>query len=233
MNRMTFLGPLGRAPFLLYTAGTAIAIAALMTWGDEPLARFMLARRDSDIVRFFAAITDFASGYLWYSVALTGLMVAYIRYRSQQLALSTAAFTARKRAWIFMIVAMASSGITEVALKFVIGRDRPRFLLEDGGATFHPFRMNTGDSSFPSGHAQSITSAMLALALIYPPLRPLFFITAALVSASRVIIDAHYASDVLGGVWLAVAAVLYWRYRFEAGTEKLDLTLIRARETAP
>ena len=70
---------------------------------------------------------------------------------------------------------------------------------------------------------------MLALALIYPPLRPVFLVTAALIAASRVIIGAHYASDVLGGIWLAVAAVLYWRYRFEANGQKLDLTLVRAQ----
>ena len=230
---MTKRHPLLAAPFLIYTALTASAIAALMMWGDESIARWFRPRRNTDWADFFAAITDFASGWLWYSVALTGLAGAYIRHRSQQMPLGSSAFAVRKRAWIFMIVAMASSGITEVVMKFVIGRDRPRFLFEDSGASFHPFRMNTGDSSFPSGHAQSITSAMLALALIYPPLRPLFLVTAALIAASRVIIGAHYVSDVLGGVWLAVAAVIYWRHRFEANGEKLDLTLVRARESAP
>ncbi len=230
---MTQRNPLLSAPFLIYTVLNAAAIAALMLWGDEPIARWLQPHRRTDWAEFFAAITDFASGWLWYSVALTGLAGAYIRHRSQQLPIGTTAFTVRKRAWIFMIVAMASSGITEVVLKFAIGRDRPRFLFEDGGASFHPFRMNTGDSSFPSGHAQSITSAMLALALIYPPLRPVFFVTAVLIAASRVIIGAHYLSDVLGGVWLAVAAVIYWRRRFEANGDKLDLTLVRARESAP
>ena len=221
--------PLTRLPFLIYSAVTAAAIAVLMLWGDEPLMRLLRPERNTPLVEFFASITDFANGVLWYSVALTGLAVAVTRYRSQQLPLSAAAFTARKRAWIFMIVAMATSGIIGVALKFAIGRDRPRFLFEDGGASFHPFRLNTGDSTFPSGHTQSICSAMLALALIYPPLRPVFLITAVLISASRVIIGAHYASDVLGGAWLAVAAVLYWRTRFEANGEKLDLTLVRAQ----
>ena len=64
---------------------------------------------------------------------------------------------------------------------------------------------------------------MLALAVIYPPLQPVFLIVAALVSASRVIIGAHYASDVVGGIWLAVGAVMYWRYRFERNGESLTL----------
>jgi membrane-associated phospholipid phosphatase len=215
--------PLTRAPFLVFTVLTALAIAGLMMWGDEPLARFLRGYRFTAGADFFAAITDFANGVLWYSVALTGLAVAYTRHRSQQLPLASAEFRARKRAWIFMIVAMASSGITEVLIKFAVGRDRPRFLFEDGGATFHPFRINTADSSFPSGHTQSICSAMLSLAIIYPPLRPVFLVVAALVSASRVIIGAHYASDVLGGLWLAVGAVMYWRYRFEKDGGSLSL----------
>lgn len=223
--------PLARPPFLVFTAITAVSIAALMMWGDESLARLMRAQREATWMNFFASITDFASGYLWYSVALTGLAVAYTRYRSQQLPLEAAAFTARRRAWIFMIVAMATSGITGVVLKFIIGRDRPRFLFEDGGASFHPLRINTGDSSFPSGHAQSICSAMLALAVIYPPLRPLFLVAAVLVAASRIIIGAHYASDVLGGVWLAVGAVMYWRYRFER--DGGSLSLAKAPPPAP
>lgn len=230
---MTQRNPLLTAPFLIYTLLNAAAIAALMLWGDETIVRWFRVRRETQWVEFFASITDFASGWLWYSVALTGLAGAYIRYRSQQLALNTPAFTARKRAWVFMIAAMAASGIVGVVLKFVIGRDRPRFIFEEDGATFHPFRINTGDSSFPSGHAQSITSAMLALAFIYPPLRPVFLVAAVLITASRVIIGAHYLSDVLGGIWLAVAAVLYLRHRFEADGQKLDLTLVRARSSAP
>lgn len=226
---MTQRNPLLSAPFLIYTALTAAAIAALMMWGDETIVRWFRARREAPWVDFFASITDFASGWLWYSVALTGLAGAYVRHRSQQLEIGTAAFAARKRAWIFMIAAMAASGIIGVVLKFVIGRDRPRFIFEDGGATFHPFRLATGDSSFPSGHAQSIVSAMLALAVIYPPLRPLFLLCGVLITASRVIIGAHYTSDVLGGVWLAVAGVIYFRHRFEASGQKLDLTLVRAQ----
>jgi membrane-associated phospholipid phosphatase len=98
---------------------------------------------------------------------------------------------------------------------------------------FHPFRLRIGDSGFPSGHAQSICSAMLSLAIIYPPLRPAFLAIAVLVSASRVVIGAHYLSDVMGGVWLAMIAVLYWRRRFESGGIPLRMPLTATRPRSP
>ena len=106
-----------------------------------------------------------------------------------------------------------------------IGRERPRFLFRDGTTGFHPFDLNLTDCGFPSGHAQSISTAMLSLAFIYPPLRPLFFVVAVLISASRIIIGAHYASDVVAGIYIAVVAAVVWRQWFERNG--LSVTLSR------
>lgn len=60
-------------------------------------------------------------------------------------------------------------------------------------------------SSFPSGHA---TSAFTAAALLSDddPLWPVYYAVAAVVSASRVYVGIHHASDVVAGV--AVGVVL-------------------------
>ena len=222
-----------RTYLLAWGLGTALIAAASIECLDIPLAVFFYDYRETWWSKTFAHITDFANGGLWYTVGALGLIAAFVRhkYRGQ----NPAAFTRETRAWLFMIVTMASSGTFINAVKLVIGRERPRLLFRDGTFGFHPFTfdLDLGDCSFPSGHTQSIWTAMLALSFIAPPLRPMLFAVAVLISASRVIIGAHYVSDVLGGVWLAVAAVIYWRHRFEANGEKLDLTLARARESAP
>ena len=162
---------------------------------------------------FFAFITDFASGFIWYPVALAGIGAAYVRHKYR--APNPAAWIKESRAWIFMIITMASSGTIINAVKLLVGRERPRFLFRDGTADFHPLGLELADCSFPSGHTQSIWAAMLALSFLMPSLRPVFFAVAILVSASRVMIGAHYAGDVVAGLYIAVAATLLWRRWFE------------------
>jgi undecaprenyl-diphosphatase len=212
-----------------FTAVLLLPIPILMRWIDGPLATQFQTYHETLWWKFFAAITDFANGFIWYGLAVMGLTSAWVRHRMLEPPSSAAVYDARRRAWMFMIVAMATSGIVENVIKFAVGRDRPRFFLRDGTMDFHPFRLHIGDSSFPSGHTQSICSAMLALSIIYPPLRTLFLVVAVLIASSRVVIGAHYLSDVVGGIWLAVVAVLYWRRRFEsAGPLRLPVTETRA-----
>ncbi len=220
--------PFGRR-LLWFTAAMLLPVPVFMRWIDGPLAAQFQTYHETLWWKFFAAITDFANGFIWYSLALIGLLSAWVRHRMLEPPSPPAVYDARRRAWLFMIVAMATSGLTEILIKFVLGRERPRIFLRDGTMDFHPFHLRIADSSFPSGHTQSICSAMLALSVIYPPLRPLFLAMAVLVAASRVVIGAHYLSDVVGGVWLAVVAVLYWRRRFErTGPLRLPVTAPQA-----
>ena len=207
---------------LVLTVVLLLPVPFLMRWVDQPVAIFFHGYRDTAWVHAFAVITNLANGVIWYSLGLLGIAAAYLRRRSSP---DPIVFQAQRRAWLFMILAMASSGIAESVIKVVIGRDRPRFMFAGGGATFHPLRWDIANASLPSGHTQSITSAMLSLAFIYPPLTPLYAVVAVLVAASRVVIGAHYVGDVFGGAWLGIVAVLWWRRRFERGGIALDLRL--------
>ncbi len=123
----------------------------------------------------------------------------------------------KDRAWILgLIVAVAGAKITEVAIKILIGRERP-----DGFAL-----LQIDTFSFPSGHA---TAAMALFGFIayllwqhYPRAKVFIFVLAAaliaLVGMSRVYIGVHYPSDVAGGfllgyIWVLVGigVVRYWR----------------------
>jgi membrane-associated phospholipid phosphatase len=110
---------------------------------------------------------------------------------------------------------MLSSGILINVMKFAIGRPRPRFLFaEESISGFHPFALKIADSSFPSGHTQSIWTAMLALSFLFPPLRPVFLAIATTIALSRIVVGAHFLADVVASVFIAFAAVLLWRRWF-------------------
>ena len=68
--------------------------------------------------------------------------------------------------------------------------------------------MGYEQTSFPSGHATTIWACGVALAILFPRWRLLWYALAILVSMSRVIIGAHYLSDVLAGAYVAVMTVL-------------------------
>lgn len=193
--------------------GTTVVVIMLMAWADKSIALTFNAYRNTEWAYFFAAITDGANGVIWYSIAILGIGTAYLRQNIS--AANTANLVKAVRAWLFMIVTMATSGIFINVIKFSVGRERPKFLFRDGNTDFHPFSLRLADCAFPSGHTQSIWTAMLCLSLLFPKGRVLFISIAVLISASRFIIGAHYLSDVIASIYIAVVFTLLWRRWFE------------------
>lgn len=224
--------PLHRA-LALWGVATAITAAALMHWIDIPIAQFFYAHRETAWVGFFAAITDFANGVIWYSLCVIGIAAAAVRHGAKAKLPNPARRRKEIRAWLFMIASMASSGIFINGLKFAFGRQRPKFLFSGGTNDFLPFGgVTLADSSFPSGHTQSIWTAMLALSFLFPPLRPLFLVIATVIAMSRIVVGAHYLADVVASIFIAFAAVLLWRRWFTKDGTSVTLIEPKAIKSA-
>ena len=103
---------------------------------------------------------------------------------------------ARSRWWIFVGL-MLLAPLAESTLKLLVGRARP-------------FDASYG---FPSGHATAASAffgALIYLAQALPPrlrlaVRTLAAVAIVLVGLSRVILRAHWPSDVVGGIALGLA----------------------------
>jgi undecaprenyl-diphosphatase len=118
-------------------------------------------------------------------------------------------FLKRSTLWksgLFGLITYAVSGILVQVVKHLVGRPRPRFL-ESNIHHWGP-SLTSGFDSFPSGHATSAFALALLLSHFYPGGKILFFGGAALVSFSRLYVDAHFASDLLGGALLGLGTSL-------------------------
>lgn len=102
--------------------------------------------------------------------------------------------TRRKHALRLALSLGVESAIVNGGLKNLFPRERPP-LLDD--ATHEVRRPKT--KSFPSGHASSATLTAVLLSDAVPILKPVWWLLAAVVSASRIHNRMHHGSDVAAG----------------------------------
>lgn len=117
----------------------------------------------------------------------------------------------------YLLLTIASSGIAANLLKRIIGRARPDHYHDWGILGFSPFNGHSSFESFPSGHATTVGAFFAALAFLSPRYRFVFIACAIWLAATRVMIGAHYPSDVIAGLalgaWFSfMLAVVYSRY---------------------
>lgn len=120
----------------------------------------------------------------------------------------------RKQAMLIVAAALLASAISS-AIKYSIHRERPAVVagretvVSDSTLSRSPFQ------SFPSGHTTSAFALATSLACIYPHGKIFFFSLAILVGMQRVLIQAHYPSDVFAGALIGFLAAIVIRALFE------------------
>ena len=127
---------------------------------------------------------------------------------------------ALRQIWLrlfFVFSAVAGSGIIVILAKNIIGRARPLQYDALVPLWFEPMRWSAKFASFPSGHATTAATVAVALILLFGPrIRPYALALVLIVCAGRVMLGAHYVSDVLGGLllgWLVTRWYARWLAR--------------------
>jgi membrane-associated phospholipid phosphatase len=108
---------------------------------------------------------------------------------------------------LFIFLALLISGIITQILKHIIGRPRPKYADFENILNFDFFTLNSSFHSFPSGHTSTIFVIALCLSIIFPRIRYVLLFFASLVAFSRVVVGAHFLTDVIGGVIISVFAL--------------------------
>jgi membrane-associated phospholipid phosphatase len=192
---VTFLGAL-----LLGVLALLVRRVAAIQHVDNSVAAWGYRHRSAASTRALRVITDLGSIRIVVALALVLVVVDLVRHRNRW-------------SFLFLLVVLAGMEISMLSVKALVGRLRPTLTPE--AATLGP--------SFPSGHSATAAAFYAAAALIIGRAlsgrRRHLTIAVAVglavaVAGSRVLLDLHWLSDVVGGLalgwaWFALCAVVF------------------------
>ncbi|WP_232420180.1 phosphatase PAP2 family protein [Nitrosococcus watsonii] len=166
-------------------------------WFDAPILNFLAKHRTLLLDNFFLWSTWAGSSFVLLPIS-TGIAVVLIRYRYYPAAL-------------LMGIGFSGASLMTKMIKTLMVRERP--------ILFPPLEIY-GGFSFPSGHTTQVAAFALSVFLIISRIRPrwqwpasiLLTVLVLCVSTSRLYLQVHYPSDILGGCLVA----LIWVFSIDA-----------------
>lgn len=122
-----------------------------------------------------------------------------------------------KRRWTRYLLYICITGSIAIIIgdgfKYLLGRYRPIMFFEHNLYGMHFFSSEWALNSTPSGHTIRAFSLLTAVSLLYKRFTVVFISIATLIGASRVIVTAHYPSDVLFGAFIGIFTAA-WTYKY-------------------
>jgi membrane-associated phospholipid phosphatase len=182
-----------RGPLALLSFFTIALCLACYRFLDQPTALFF-ATVDYTTKHIFDLITSLGSSVPYLAVAAAG----FVFFR----------FILKKKlpanVFLFLFVAIVVSGLVNDLIKLLVGRSRPGLFITQGTWGFKPLVRQYEYASFPSGHANTIAALCYGLNVVTGRFKYILPVIALTVMASRVVLEAHFLSDVLFGAYLGV-----------------------------
>jgi membrane-associated phospholipid phosphatase len=165
------------------------------------------------LVGIFYEITDFGKSG-WLLLPLLALLVvgiaAYARARPRFVKLVLCTVVVRVG---FLFAAIGVPGLFTSIVKVIVGRARPS-ITAGNPFVFHPFTLHAQDMSLPSGHSTTAFAAAMAIRAVWPRIGMAVWVYALVVGASRVVVTAHFPSDVMASAIIGIVGSLLVRNYF-------------------
>ena len=164
---------------------------------EQQITNFLFTFLDSKVSihfkEFFTSITMVGDSF-WVFLS-SALLCLYFFFKQNNIFSKKILFNS-----FFLFSATLITGLLTQVIKHLIGRPRPNHAANEG---FSFFNLDSAFHSFPSGHTSTIFLTALVFAMLTPKLKYFYFCCAGVVGLSRVIVGAHFLTDVMGGVILS------------------------------
>jgi undecaprenyl-diphosphatase len=165
------------------------------------------------VVDTFNEITDFGrSGWFLLPLALLIVLTAALATggagRIGSLVLASLAVR-----FGYVFVAIALPGLVVTVVKRLIGRVRPS---DVGPFAYMPWSWRHEYASLPSGHSTTAFAAAVAIGALWPKARIPMLIYAAIIAVSRIVITAHFVSDVVAAAFVGAFGAVVVRNWYAA-----------------
>lgn len=195
-------------------AGVAVFVLLAFMLGLDAVAIRAVGHLPNWFVWSFEHITDFGlSGWFLWPLGVSFLLLAALpTHHLTRMSQAVLASVMVRVGFLFLAVALPGLFVTTV--KRMIGRARPLVTGSIDPFAFSPFIWRFDYASLPSGHATTVFSVLAAFGILWPRVRPALLVYALLISISRIVVLAHYPSDVLAGAVFGTVGVLMVRRYF-------------------
>jgi membrane-associated phospholipid phosphatase len=205
------LWPLTLREFTIAAAVGVAVLLILMVTVDAAATRGV-GHLPRWIISTFDDITEYGkSGWFLWPLGLLFLALAALPSMLTPFSQRVLAAIMVRIGFLFTAIAVPSLFVT--IIKRLIGRARPMV----GGSLdpflFSPFVWRADYAGMPSGHATTAFAVLVAFGTLWPRYRTIVLIYALIIAISRVVVTAHYPSDVLAGALVGIGgAVLVRRF---------------------
>ncbi len=115
---------------------------------------------------------------------------------------------------LFILLNILFSGIAVQIFKHILGRPRPPLFHSNNLTTLDIFNFDSRWHSFPSGHTATIFAFIFCLIFLFPKIKNILITIAIVIASTRVIVGAHYVSDIFGGALVAYITSILLRDKF-------------------
>lgn len=164
----------------------------------------------------FEFITQFgtAGWFLWPSGILLLVMAASPASKLTRFSQGVLAALVVRAGFIFLAIGVPALFVA--LIKRFIGRARPYVSEAVDPYSYVPFIWKASYASLPSGHATNAFAAAIAIGALWPRARVPMWIYAVLIAVSRVMVNAHFPSDVIAGAFVGITGAFLVRGWFAA-----------------